>query len=90
MGLDFVGVYDAVNRHVTIGYTMEGGRRVDKAFIDQGNKTKSLKRSTRKAPIPSSSSKQAGKQSWSISKPIPNKTNHREEDAGKNTRRLSF
>ncbi|UUZ90194.1 SRPBCC domain-containing protein [Paenibacillus sp. P25] len=48
------------------------------------------KRSTRKAPIPSSSSKQAGKRSWTISKPIPNKTNHREEDAGEDARRLSF
>lgn len=79
MGFDFGGVYDVVNRHEAIGYTMEDGRR-----------RRSLKRSTRKAPIPSSSSKQAGKRSWTISKPLPNKTNHREEDAGEDARRLSF
>jgi len=90
LGFDFGGVYDVVNRHKAIGYTMEDGRRVDIAFVDQGMRRRSLKRSTRKAPIPSSSSKQAGKRSWTISKPIPNKTNHREEDAGEDARRLSF
>lgn len=29
-----------VNRHEAIGYTMEDGRRVDIAFVDQGNETK--------------------------------------------------
>lgn len=68
MGFDFGGVYDVVNRHEAIDNTMEDGRRVDIAFVDQGNETKVvLKRSTRKAPIPSSSSKQASKRSWTIS-----------------------
>ncbi|WP_239624467.1 SRPBCC domain-containing protein [Paenibacillus sp. H1-7] len=40
MGFDFGGVYDVVNRHEAIGYTMEDGRRVDIAFVDQGNETK--------------------------------------------------
>jgi hypothetical protein len=39
-GFDFGGVYDVVNRHEAIGYTMEDGRRVDIAFVDQGNETK--------------------------------------------------
>ena len=40
MGFDFGGVYDVVNRHEAIGYAMEDGRRVDIAFVDQGNETK--------------------------------------------------
>ncbi|MEY9093922.1 putative glyoxalase superfamily metalloenzyme YdcJ [Paenibacillus sp. RC84] len=40
MGFDFGGVYDVVNLHEAIGYTMEDGRRVDIAFVDQGNETK--------------------------------------------------
>ncbi|NOU90314.1 polyketide cyclase [Paenibacillus sp. LMG 31460] len=40
MGFDFGGVYDVVNRHEAIGYTMEDGRRVDIAFVDQGNETR--------------------------------------------------
>jgi uncharacterized protein YndB with AHSA1/START domain len=40
MGFDFGGVYDVVKQHEAIGYTMDDGRRVDIAFIDQGNETK--------------------------------------------------
>jgi uncharacterized glyoxalase superfamily metalloenzyme YdcJ len=40
MGFDFGGVYDVLNRHEAIGCTMEDGRRVDIAFVDQGNETK--------------------------------------------------
>ncbi len=40
LGFDFGGVYDMVNRHEAIGYTMEDGRRVDIAFVDQGNEIK--------------------------------------------------
>lgn len=39
-GFDLGGVYDVENRHEAIGYTMEDGRRVDIAFVDQGNETK--------------------------------------------------
>lgn len=67
------GVYDVVNRHEAIGYTMEDGRRVDIAFVDQGNETKVIETFDAES-----------------SNPIPNKTNHREEDAGEDARRLSF
>lgn len=40
MGFDFGGVYDVVNRHEAIGYSMEDGRRVDIVFVEQGNETK--------------------------------------------------
>jgi len=40
MGFDFGGVYDIVKQHEEIGYKMDDGRRVDIAFIDQGNETK--------------------------------------------------
>jgi uncharacterized protein YndB with AHSA1/START domain len=40
MGFDFGGVYDVVKQHEAIGYTMDDGRRVDIAFIDQGIETK--------------------------------------------------
>ena len=40
MGFDFGGVYDIVKPHKAIGYKMDDGRRVDIAFIDQGNETK--------------------------------------------------
>ncbi|RIX59210.1 polyketide cyclase [Paenibacillus nanensis] len=39
MGFDFAGVYDIVNRHEAIGYTLGDERRVDIAFIDQGSVT---------------------------------------------------
>lgn len=40
MGFDFVGVYDVVNQHERISYTMEDGRTVDISFVKQGNDTK--------------------------------------------------
>jgi len=40
MGFDFGGVYDVVKRHEAIGYTMDDGRRVDIAFVAEGNATK--------------------------------------------------
>jgi hypothetical protein len=40
VGFDLGGVYDVVNRHEAIGHTMEDGRRVDIASVDQGNETK--------------------------------------------------
>lgn len=40
MGFDFGGVYDVVNQHEVISYTIEDGRRVEITFVDQGNETK--------------------------------------------------
>lgn len=40
MGFDFEGVYDAVNLHEAIAYTMGDGRKVDITFVGQGNATK--------------------------------------------------
>lgn len=40
MGFDFGGVYDVVNVHEAIGYTMDDGRRADITFVDQGDATK--------------------------------------------------
>ncbi|MCC3373057.1 SRPBCC domain-containing protein [Cohnella sp. REN36] len=52
MGFDFGGVYDVVNRHEAIGYTMEDGRRVDIAFVDQGNETKVIETSDAESSNP--------------------------------------
>lgn len=38
-GFDFGGIYDEVELHETISYTMGDGRRVDITFVDQGNAT---------------------------------------------------
>jgi len=40
MGFDFGGVYDVVELHKAIAYTMEDGRKVEIAFEDLGNETK--------------------------------------------------
>ncbi|MFD2332602.1 SRPBCC family protein [Cohnella sp. GCM10020058] len=40
MGFDFGGVYDVVNLHEAISYTIGDGRRVDITFVDQGDATK--------------------------------------------------
>jgi uncharacterized protein YndB with AHSA1/START domain len=40
MGFDFGGVYDAVNTHQYIEYTMGDGRNVKIWFTDQGDSTK--------------------------------------------------
>ncbi|MEK3793426.1 SRPBCC family protein [Paenibacillus sp. FSL R7-0204] len=40
MGFDFGGVYDVVNKHEMISYTLGDGRRVEITFVDQGNETK--------------------------------------------------
>lgn len=39
-GFDFSGVYDVVKQHEEIAYTMGDGRKVEIAFINQGNETK--------------------------------------------------
>ncbi|RUS47445.1 SRPBCC family protein [Cohnella sp. AR92] len=39
MGFDFGGTYDIVKQHEAISYTMGDGRKVDIAFVDQGNAT---------------------------------------------------
>lgn len=39
MGFDFGGVYDVVNLHDVISYTIEDGRKVEITFIGQGDKT---------------------------------------------------
>ncbi|WP_238651895.1 SRPBCC family protein [Paenibacillus piscarius] len=39
MGFDFGGVYDVVNPHEVISYTIEDGRKVEITFIGQGDKT---------------------------------------------------
>lgn len=40
MGFDFFGVYDAVEEHEKISYTLGDGRKVDITFSEQGNETK--------------------------------------------------
>ncbi|MDI4647865.1 SRPBCC family protein [Cohnella hashimotonis] len=40
MGFDFGGVYDVVNLHEAISYTIGDGRRVDITFVNQGDATK--------------------------------------------------
>ncbi|AZN41692.1 SRPBCC family protein [Paenibacillus albus] len=40
MGFDFSGIYDEVKLHETISYTLGDGRKVDIAFVDQGDATK--------------------------------------------------
>src|SRR5690606_17573359 len=39
-GFDFGGVYDVVDQHQRIAYTMSDGRKVDIRFEDLGNATK--------------------------------------------------
>lgn len=39
-GFDFGGVYDDVETHKTIAYTLGDGRKVNTIFEDQGNATK--------------------------------------------------
>lgn len=39
-GFDFSGVYDEVNLHESIAYTMPDGRKVRSVFTRQGNDTK--------------------------------------------------
>ncbi|MFD0672745.1 SRPBCC family protein [Cohnella sp. GCM10027633] len=39
MGFDFGGVYDVVNEHEAISYTMGDGRRVEITFAAQGDST---------------------------------------------------
>lgn len=39
-GFDFGGIYDEVNMHRLISYTLDDGRKVTITFADQGNKTK--------------------------------------------------
>jgi hypothetical protein len=63
MGFDFGGVYDVVNRHEALGYTMEDGRRVDVAFVDQGKETKVIETFDAESSNPvefQQASKQAG------------------------------
>jgi len=38
-GFDFEGVYDTVEQHKRISYTMPDGRKVDIRFTDHGNAT---------------------------------------------------
>ena len=38
-GFDFGGVYDEVDTHKKIAYTMGGGRKVKIAFLPNGNQT---------------------------------------------------
>ncbi|CAM4294487.1 SRPBCC family protein [Paenibacillus tarimensis] len=40
MGFDFSGVYDVVEQHERISYTMGDGRTVDITFVNQGDATK--------------------------------------------------
>ncbi|REE78644.1 uncharacterized protein YndB with AHSA1/START domain [Paenibacillus taihuensis] len=40
MGFDFGGIYDDVKLHEAISYTMGDGRKVDIAFVAQGDTTK--------------------------------------------------
>lgn len=40
MGFDFAGVYDEVDRHKLIRYTMEDGRKVKVSFRPEGNRTR--------------------------------------------------
>ena len=40
MGFDFSGIYEEVKLHETIAYTLGDGRKVDIAFVDQGETTK--------------------------------------------------
>jgi uncharacterized protein YndB with AHSA1/START domain len=39
MGFDFGGVYDKVDLHRLIAYTMDDGRKVEISFTSSGNKT---------------------------------------------------
>ncbi|MGG4446568.1 hypothetical protein ABEX15_08885 [Brevibacillus porteri] len=61
---------------------------MDIAFVNQGNKVIETFDAESSNPV---EFQQAGWQAiMAISKPILNKTNHREEDAGEDARRLSF
>ncbi|MEK5060021.1 polyketide cyclase [Paenibacillus sp. FSL H7-0326] len=40
MGFDFAGVYDEVNTHELISYTLGDGRQVEITFMEQGSETK--------------------------------------------------